>query len=224
MSSINIFCFVSQTGGGKSMYLKALFEDKKFLRDNDVKMIIYGTTRKMRPGELEGIDYYFHSEKEYKEIPEDKIIESRSYYTLNDGTVYYFTKDEYLDCKCKNLVCICSPYQYESYRTWCSKENIKTPNKYGIFLINLDTNIKTRVQRLLDRADNESMIYEFCRRVVEERSEFDNVSKRVPELLEPMMNNNVCFINNDSSSEEDIRHNISTIKEFIVKSQSITSN
>lgn len=213
MKHANIFCIVAKTGSGKNTYLNQILEDKKFVDKYDISTLVYGTTRSKRPGEIEGKDYYFHSDEEYKQIPSEDLIEFRSYYTINNGTVYYFTKEEYFN-KSKNVIAITSPFQYESYRNWCNKENIKG-NKYNLFMIIIDIDLKIRIERLLDRADKESDIYEICRRVIEEKNEFENVSKRIPEMIDPMMSVNVCYINNNSSDENDIRANLETIKSFI---------
>ena len=212
----NIFCIVAKTGSGKSKYLKEIMSDSYFLHKMNLSLLVYGTTRKKRKDEIDGIDYNFYTQEQYEEIPEEDLVEYRSYYTLNDGTVYYFTKKEYFD-NCKNTICVASPYQYESYRNWIAKQNIKGEN-YRIFLIAIDTDLDIRIRRLLERAEKDDDIYEFCRRVIQEKAEFEDIEKRVPEFIDPMMATNVCFINNNSSLEVDILCNVIKIKEFIMRS------
>ena len=214
--TINIFCILAKTGGGKSEYINRIIKDKRFMNSNNISLLVYGTTRNARNGEKEGIDYYFHTPEEYDKITDDELVESRSYYTLNDGVVYYFTKTDYLN-KNGNIICIASPYQYENYRNWCSKQNIRGQIKYNLNMIIIDTSLKVRMERILKRAQKEEDVYEMCRRVIQERDEFNNVSERVPELLDPMLSNNVCFINNDLDGESNILQNINTIKRFIRK-------
>lgn len=211
--SINIFCIVAKTGAGKTEYLNRIFADRKFIEKYDLSMLVYGTTRNKRPGEEEGKDYFYVSQEEYEKIPSEDLVEFRSYYTLNDGTVYYFTKKEHFD-NGGNIICITSPFQYESYRNWCAKENIKG-NKYNLFMIIIDAEVKCRIERLMKRANKDSDIYEMCRRVIQEKSEFEDVSKRVPELIDPMMATNVCYIDNNSSEEKDIEANLNRFKDFI---------
>ena len=212
----NIFCIVAKSGGGKTRYMKDLTSDSYFMNKMDLSLLTYGTTRAKRSNEIEGIDYHFHTKEDYEKIPEDDLIEYRSYYTMNNGTVYYFTKKEYFENR-RNILCLTSPYQYESYRNWIAKQNIKG-ERYRIFMILINTDLKIRVQRLLERAENDADIYEFCRRVMQEKNEFEDVGKRIPEFLDPMMATNVCYIDNNSPMEVDILCNLMKIKEFIKRS------
>ena len=212
----NIFCILAKTGAGKSFYYNKLIEDKQFMEKNNISTLVYGTTRKPRKDEIDGVDYYFYSREDYKKIPYDDLIEQRTYYTVNDGKITYFTKKEFFDNK-DNVICITSPYQYDSYKNWCLKQNIiQTDVKYCLYLIYIDTNIKIRLKRLVDRGSTENDIYEACRRCIEEKSEFENVSKHVPEINDPKsLDNHTIYINNDSDKNEDIEENLSNIKSFI---------
>jgi guanylate kinase len=215
MNTTNVFCVIAKSGAGKTEYLNRLLSDKKFLKNTKLSLLIYGTTRKKRKGEKEGVDYYYHTQEEYDNINYDDLIESRSYYTLNDGEVYYFTKKEYFDIS-GNIICITSPYQFENYRNWINRENIRTPNRYKLYAIIIDANIKIRLTRLMERSESEDDIYENCRRVIQEKNEFEDVFTRIPELIDPMIHNNICYIDNNGNREE-IDKNIDKIKFFIKK-------
>lgn len=217
-NTTNVFCILSKTGGGKSEYMNRIVSDHFFMKKNDLSLLVYGTTRNRRKYEKDGVDYYYHTQEEYDNIPDSELVESRSYYTLNDGTIYYFTKAEYFNKKSKNVICITSPFQYENYRNWFAKENIKGNHKYRIFMIILETDLRIRIDRISKRANSDKDLYEMCRRIVEEKNEFEDVQKRIPELIDPMMSTNVCYINNNDYSEESILENIDKIKTFIEKS------
>ena len=216
MKRMNIFCIVGKTGGGKDLYLRSIIKDKRFMKKEDLSLLVYGTTRNMRPGEEDGVTYHFHTDEEYTKIAPDELIESRSYYTLNDGEVYYFTKNEYFEnAGTENIICSASPYQYESYRYWCARENLKKEKEYNLYIILLASDLKTRMYRLLERATKDSDIYELCRRVQQEKMEFEDVGNRIPEIIDPMLSSNSCLINNNGSTEKDIEANVTKIKEFI---------
>lgn len=214
--SINVFCIVAKTGAGKSEYLKRIISDKNFINKFNLKMLTYGTTRKKREGEVNGIDYYFHTKDEFNNIPREELIEVRSYFMINDGEVEYFTKKEYFETE-SNILCITSPYQFENYRNWISKQNILYKNKYNLNLIIIDTSLENRLLRSVKRLKNKNDkdILEICRRLIEETVEYDNVASKVPELIDPMTSTNTCFINNDNEGDQYIEENISIIKEFI---------
>ncbi len=61
-----IFIVSSPSGAGKSSLLKALFEEHN--KDGSLYMSISHTTRPMRPGEKDGVDYHFVSESEFKQL------------------------------------------------------------------------------------------------------------------------------------------------------------
>lgn len=211
----NIFCILAKTGAGKSFYYNKIIKDEQFMGKNNISALVYGTTRKPRKGESEGIDYYFYSREEYKKIPYDDLIEQRTYYTVNDGKISYFTKKEFFDNK-KNVICITSPYQYESYKNWCLKENILQDKvNYNLYLIYIDTDLKIRISRITNRASTDNDIYEMCRRCLEEKSEFENVSKHVAEIENPKYCNNSIYICNNSEDNRIIDENLDDIKSFI---------
>lgn len=72
MSDVNIkrqgtmFIFSAPSGGGKSSVIKEVIKDI-----DDIEHSVSVTTRKMRPGEIEGKDYYFVSVDEFKKMVKD---------------------------------------------------------------------------------------------------------------------------------------------------------
>jgi len=67
----NILCLMGGSGSGKTVLAKKLeeFDPKKYTR------VVEITTRPMREGELDGVDYHFISDKEYdKRLPD--MVES----------------------------------------------------------------------------------------------------------------------------------------------------
>lgn len=214
---INIFCIVGKTGSGKNFYFDKIIQNKNLVKELNIAPLVYGTTRSIRDGEKDGTDYIFYTKEQYKNISNDDMIESRSYYTINDGTVHYFTTiDQFHIAHAKNIIAITSPYQYESYRTWIAKRNIIENNRYNLYLIYIDIELGKRINRTISRAnEDDNKIYEMCRRVVEERNEFDSVCTRVPELIDPLTSKNVCYINNTSDKYDDIESNFNKISSFI---------
>lgn len=220
MKRINIFCFIAKTGSGKTKYINSILEDKKFMEENNLSLLVYGTTRSKREKEVDGIDYYFHSNEEFKNIPKENLVEFRSYYTLNDGEIFYFTKSEYFNKEDKNIICVVSPYQYESYKKWVLEQNLNSKitdsgYEYNLKPILINTDLKIRINRLMDRAKKDEDIYEMCRRVMQEKMEFESVEQHNIELVATFDFKTNCIIDNNSSKPRDIKKNINKIKEFI---------
>jgi len=83
-----LFILSGPSGVGKGTVRKRLFE-----RSKDLKYSISMTTREKRPGEVDGIDYYFKTKKEFKElIKQNKLLEYAEY--VNN---YYGTPKEYVE-------------------------------------------------------------------------------------------------------------------------------
>ena len=71
------------SGVGKGTVRKAIFEDP----DTGFKYSISMTTRKMREGEVDGVDYFFKTKEEFESlIEQDKFIEHAQYVGNYYGT------------------------------------------------------------------------------------------------------------------------------------------
>ncbi len=74
------------SGVGKGSICDKLIEDRV-----DIKISVSVTTREPRPGEIDGIDYYYVSEDEFKKMIEDgQLIE----YSYHFGNYYGTPKDK----------------------------------------------------------------------------------------------------------------------------------
>ena len=214
--SKNIFCVVGESGAGKSYYINSIVLDTRFMKKAKLEPLVYGTTRLPRDGEVDGVDYNFMSLEDYNKISKSDLIEFRTYNTIN-GKKYYFTRSDYIKNKKNNLICAASLYQYESYRNWINLENIKNPGSYELYLIILNANVKNRLLRVIEkRCNTDDDIYETCRRIVEEKAEFDQVKSRVPELMDPMSHSSVLFVNTNNITNESNKFNLEKIKQFIM--------
>lgn len=214
MKNINIFCFTGHSGCGKINYINDILKDKKFIAKGNIERLIYHTTRAKKDNEQDGVDYYFSSKNDYYSVPKELMMEFRSYYTIPEGTIYYYTIID--DIKNKhNLLCLCSPYQYEAYRNWASINNLKETSDFKINLFNIyiDTSMKTRLLRRLEEIDKDEDILEICRRTIQDNTEYKDASARMPELCNPELCNNTCIINNDDLSH--YNSNLEKIKDFI---------
>ena len=95
-----IFCLIGKGSTGKDTLAKLLLQDKEL----NLKTVVPYTTRPIRDGEVQGVDYHFVSE-EYLLEHRSSVIELRSYETtkgrwlyctLDDGQVWVDSKDCYL--------------------------------------------------------------------------------------------------------------------------------
>ena len=83
-----LFVISSPSGGGKTSLINKLFEDS---RSMNFKKSISDTTRQKREGDINGRDYYFLSEKEFKDkIEKEEYVEYASVF----GNFYGTSKEE----------------------------------------------------------------------------------------------------------------------------------
>lgn len=216
--TINIFCIIANTGSDQELYLKDILSDKYFVKHSNLSRLIYNTTKPKDSTKSFLEKYNYLSFDEFNNIPQDSIIDSRSYYTIPYDIVYYFTLDKDISTSKKNLICIASPYQYENYKRWISIENIKNPNSYNIYAILIHCNLHDRFINKISVHEPEDDIdlLEFCRRILQDNAEFKDAQSRIPELNDPMNCTNVCYVNNNKSIDNDFKINISQIKGFIL--------
>ena len=83
-----LFVISSPSGGGKTSLINKVFEDS---RSANFEKSISDTSRQKRQGDLEGKDYYFLSEKDFKEkIKKEEYVE----YATVFGNFYGTSKEE----------------------------------------------------------------------------------------------------------------------------------
>lgn len=159
-----IFCFVGMSGSGKSTMIKEVMGFFIRFSNRRYKNLVYHTTRKKRPGEVNGIDYIFEKSLYKDELP--NVVEYREYKKADEGTVYYYTTyDDVSDSSVDAYVCAASVNQVLEYMN-------KLDN---VYIIVLECPVRDRILRSLQRSISDEASIEVCRRVLEEREEFNKI-------------------------------------------------
>lgn len=83
-----LFILSGPSGVGKGTVRKALFE-----KDTSLQYSISMTTREMRPGEQEAVDYFYRTQAEFEAMIEDKQLLEYAKYVNN----YYGTPRQYVE-------------------------------------------------------------------------------------------------------------------------------
>ncbi|MFR8317625.1 MAG: guanylate kinase [Catenibacillus sp.] len=85
-----LFCVMGKSASGKDTIYKALAADESL----KLQTIVPYTTRPVRSGETQGVEYYFTDEENYQKLKAaGRIIEDRAYETIH-GLWRYFTADD----------------------------------------------------------------------------------------------------------------------------------
>ncbi len=86
----HIFCLMGKSASGKDTVFSRLINDEGLALE---RMVPY-TTRPMRSGETDGVEYHFTDPDGLKSLREKgKVIEERCYHTVH-GDWHYFTVDD----------------------------------------------------------------------------------------------------------------------------------
>ena len=212
---INIFCIIANVGSDQEQYLKYILSDHKFVKKTRLELLVYNTTK--QTNDDDSYKYNYYSLFDYNKIPKENIIDDRSYYTITDGEVYYFTLRSDIESKNSNLICIASPYQYENYKRFISIANMMNPGSYSLSAILIHCPIKDRISnKLFGENNSEDDILELCRRVLQDNAEFEDVKNRIPEFKDSISCKNTCYINTEDPSDYIFNANILNIKGFIL--------
>lgn len=83
MTRPRLFAFAAPSGGGKTSLIKPLLA-----KYPDLEFSVSATTRKMRPGEVNGKDYFFLSAAEFEQlIGEGGFVEHEFFFDTHYGTL-----------------------------------------------------------------------------------------------------------------------------------------
>lgn len=139
-----IIILSSPSGAGKSSLAKALLEI-----DNNLRLSISATTRKPRPNEQDGVNYYFKTKSEFEElVKQNQFLEHAKIYDN-----YYGTPKKHVEKLLNQGLDVLFDIDWQGARS--IKQN--AINAVSIFI--LPPNLEVLEQRLRNRAaDNEEAI------------------------------------------------------------------
>lgn len=158
-----IICVMGKSSSGKDHIYKALLERE----DLSLKKIIMYTTRPVRSGETEGVEYYFRDEEFVAQMESaGKIIELREYQTVYGPWKYFTLDDEQIDKEQGFYLIIGTLQVYEAFCAYFGKEQIVP--------IYIDVEDGIRLSRALERErKQENPKYkELCRRFIADCDDF----------------------------------------------------
>lgn len=177
-----IVYLMGKSGAGKDTIYKQVLENKEI---SFCKIIPY-TTRPIRVGETNGVEYFFTDEKEFLELKEKaKLIEDRVYHTCMGVWRYFTVKDEQIDLEHKNYLMIGTLESYIRTREFFGADSMIP------ILIDLDDGI--RLQRALDREKTQEypQYNEMCRRFLADEEDFREEKLKEAGITKKFVNNDL---------------------------------
>ena len=158
-----LFYVIGKSATGKDTIFRELLEKSEL----DLKPLVLYTTRPMRAGEEQGVQYHFTDEAGLAELQAaGKMIELRTYDTVY-GVWKYFTADtEATDLTKQDYLGIGVLESYRALRDYYGVERVMP--------IYIEVEDGERLQRALDRerAQQEPKYAELCRRFLADSEDF----------------------------------------------------
>ena len=115
-----IYCVMGKSSSGKDTVYKKLKEQYK-----EIRLIVPYTTRPIREGEKDGVEYYFVDPEQFRAMKEDgKVIESRSYNTKCGIWTYFTADDGQIDLSAADYLLIGTLVSYQALREYFGEEAI----------------------------------------------------------------------------------------------------
>lgn len=158
-----IFYLMGKSSSGKDTIYKELLKREKL----HLKKILLYTTRPVRAGEKDGVQYHFVDDGTVRAFEEEgKIIELREYHTFCGLWKYFTVDDGQIDLSQNNYLIIGTIESYVKTKAYFGAQRVVP------IMIELDDGI--RLQRALDRErSEESPKYEeMCRRFLADAEDF----------------------------------------------------
>lgn len=177
-----IFCLMGKSSCGKdTLYKRILADDSLHLHT-----LVPYTTRPVRDGETEGVEYYFLTEEEQQELEQQgKIIELRSYHTIQGVWKYFTVNDHQIHLEQHSYLVIGTLESYEKLRSYFGNDTLVP------IYIELDDG--ERLQRALNRERLQSNpgYAELCRRFLADETDFSQENLEHAGITAPFINDNL---------------------------------
>lgn len=157
-----IYCVMGKSSSGKDTVYKKLKEQYK-----EFRLIVPYTTRPIREGEKDGVEYYFVDPEQFRAMKEDgKVIESRSYNTKCGIWTYFTADDGQIDLSAADYLLIGTLVSYQALREYFEEE--------AIVPVYLEVEDGLRLARALERERRQEKpkYAEMCRRFLADEEDF----------------------------------------------------
>lgn len=187
-----IICLMGKSSTGKDTIFRRLLQDGRL----GLKTIVLYTTRPIRNGERDGVEYFFKSENDFRLLKEQgKIIEDREYHTFH-GLWRYFMADDGQVEESGNYIMIGTLEAYRHLQDYFGTDRVLP------IMIELDDGV--RLQRALgrERKQENPRYEEMCRRFLADSADFSEEKIEEAGITRRFVNDNLrrCM--------DDIRHYI----------------
>lgn len=177
-----IFFVLGKSCSGKDTIFRYLKDNK----DLNLKTVVGYTTRPMREGETEGVEYHFVSPEKMKQMKEcGKVIECRDYNTVHGIWSYFTADDGQIDLGKENYLYIGT---LESFN-----DMVKYYGKGIVEPIYIQVETGERLERAVkrERQQKEPKYAELCRRFLADEEDFKEENIENAGILKKYINDDL---------------------------------
>ena len=157
-----IYCMMGKSSSGKDTLYQKVLE-----RLPQIHRVVPYTTRPIREGEQDGVEYHFVDDKQLAELETDgKIVELRAYNTVHGIWKYFTVDDGQIDLEQGDYLLIGTLETYEKIREYYGAEHLVP--------IYIEVEDGERLARALERERRQAVpkYKEMCRRFLADVEDF----------------------------------------------------
>lgn len=157
-----IYCMMGKSSSGKDTLYQEVLE-----RLPQIHRVVPYTTRPIREGEQDGVEYHFVDDKQLAELETDgKIVELRAYNTVHGIWKYFTVDDGQIDLEQGDYLLIGTLETYEKIREYYGAEHLVP--------IYIEVEDGERLARALERERRQAVpkYKEMCRRFLADEEDF----------------------------------------------------
>ena len=174
-----LICLMGKSASGKDTIYKRLMADPRLA----LRPIVSYTTRPIRAGEREGVEYIFTDEDEFCRLrSEGRIIEERAYRTVHGLWRYFTVADDRIDLTAADYCLIGTLEAYRSLRDYYGSDRVLP------VLIELDDGERLSRALARERAQQHPRYEEMCRRFLADSQDFSEERIREAGIAESFCN------------------------------------
>lgn len=177
-----IYVVIGKSASGKDSIFKKLKESKKL----NLKTVIGYTTRPIRDGETEGVEYYYVSDERLKELEvAGSIIELRSYHTIHGIWNYFTVNDGQIDLNNNDYVFINTLEAFNQIKAYYGEDKV--------IPIYIEVEDGERLTRALGREKEQThpKYAELCRRFLADSEDFSEEKLTKSGIKKRFLNNEI---------------------------------
>lgn len=177
-----IFCLIGKSSCGKDTLYKRILSEGNL----PLKTLVSYTTRPIRDGEKNGVEYYFLTEEQLTALEEEnKIIELRAYHTVHGIWKYFTVNDHQIDLAKNDYLVIGTLESFQKLQAYFGGDRLVP--------LYIEVDPGERLQRALnrERLQQEPKYAELCRRFLADETDFSSEKLTMAGITEVFHNNNL---------------------------------